>query len=169
MEEQQSGEFAPADLATGAQDAALQERRLGAEIPFSPRCRLQHLQRPTPSHLAETHRTLRAAATGMWRNRSRRGLTILEAADTSRSPAQQRDNPLRGLPVRSIRNPNRHSSINSKYALDARAVSRLSFGLYGPQTEDPDILNVLHVLERIDRAQHGAGLRPIGRADAVRR
>ncbi len=33
----------------------------------------------------------------------------------------------RGLSVGSIRNPNRRSSIDSKYALDARAVSRLSF------------------------------------------
>ena len=30
-------------------------------------------------------------------------------------------------PFGSIRNPNRRSSIDSKYALDARAVSRLSF------------------------------------------
>jgi hypothetical protein len=33
----------------------------------------------------------------------------------------------RGLSVGSIRNPNRRSSIDSKYALDARAVSRLTF------------------------------------------
>ena len=36
----------------------------------------------------------------------------------------------RGLSVGSIRNPNRRSSIDSKYALDARAVSRLSFELW---------------------------------------
>jgi hypothetical protein len=41
-----------------------------------------------------------------------------------RSPSAGR---FRGLSVGSIRNPNRRSSIDSKYALDARAVSRLSF------------------------------------------
>src|SRR5271166_7072068 len=52
MEEQQSREFASADTATGAQDAAVQERRLRAEIPVEPCCRLQHFQRPTPSHFS---------------------------------------------------------------------------------------------------------------------
>jgi hypothetical protein len=44
-----------------------------------------------------------------------------------RSPSAGR---FRGLSVGSIRNPNRRSSIDSKYALDARAVSRLSFQLW---------------------------------------
>src|SRR5579864_6509791 len=35
-----------------AQDAALQERRLRAEVSFEPCCRLQHIQHPTPSHLS---------------------------------------------------------------------------------------------------------------------
>ena len=52
MEEQSSGEFASANPAAGAQDAALQERLLRAEIPLSPRRRVQHLQRPTPSHVS---------------------------------------------------------------------------------------------------------------------
>src|SRR5271157_6112407 len=52
MEEQQSREFASADTATGAQDAAVPERRLCAEIPVEPCCRLQHFQRPTPSHFS---------------------------------------------------------------------------------------------------------------------
>ena len=52
MEKQSSGEFTPADPAAGAQDAALQERRLRAEFSFNPRRRLQHLQRTTPSHLS---------------------------------------------------------------------------------------------------------------------
>ena len=44
--------FAPADPTAGAQDARFQERSLCAEIPFNPRRRLQHLQRPTPSHIS---------------------------------------------------------------------------------------------------------------------
>lgn len=36
----------------------------------------------------------------------------------------------RSLPVGSIRNPNRRRSIDSKYALDGCAVSRLSFQLW---------------------------------------
>ena len=44
--------FASADTATGAQDAAVQERRLRAEIPVDSCCRLQRLQRPTPSHFS---------------------------------------------------------------------------------------------------------------------
>jgi hypothetical protein len=36
----------------GAQDAALQERLLRAEIPLSPRRHVQHFQRPTPSHVS---------------------------------------------------------------------------------------------------------------------
>jgi hypothetical protein len=45
-------EFASADPATGAQDATFQECSLCAEIPLNPRRRLQHLQRPTPSHIS---------------------------------------------------------------------------------------------------------------------
>jgi predicted DNA-binding WGR domain protein len=61
----------------------------------------------------------------------------------------------RGLSVGSIRNPNRRRSIDSKYALDARAVSRLSFEPVDEQTKDPDVLNVL-VLERVDRTKNMA-------------
>jgi hypothetical protein len=42
---------AAADATAAAQDATLQQRRLGAEIPLDPCRRLQRLQRPTPSHL----------------------------------------------------------------------------------------------------------------------
>ena len=35
----------------GAQDATLQERGLSPEVPLNPRRRLQHFQRPTPSHV----------------------------------------------------------------------------------------------------------------------
>src|ERR1700688_4686000 len=51
MEKQSGGELASTDAAAGAQDAALQELWLSAEIPVGPCSRLQHLQRPTPSHL----------------------------------------------------------------------------------------------------------------------
>jgi hypothetical protein len=50
--EQSGREFASTDPTSGAQDAALQERRLLAEIPLSARCRVQHFQRPTPSHVS---------------------------------------------------------------------------------------------------------------------
>jgi hypothetical protein len=50
MDEQSSREFASADAAAGAQDAAVQERRLSAELPVNACGGLQHLQRPTPSH-----------------------------------------------------------------------------------------------------------------------
>ena len=43
----------------------------------------------------------------------------------------------RGLSVGSIRNPNRRRSIASKYALDARAVSRLSFELWTSKPRIP--------------------------------
>src|SRR5580693_7368168 len=43
-------EFASADPTQGAQDAALQELGLSAKISLCSRCRLQHLQRPTPPH-----------------------------------------------------------------------------------------------------------------------
>ena len=52
MEEQSSREFASANAAAGAQDAAVQERGLSPEVSFHPRRRLQHFQRPTPSHFS---------------------------------------------------------------------------------------------------------------------
>ena len=45
-------EFASADPTAGAQDATLQERGLSPEVPLNPRRRLQHFQRPTPSHVS---------------------------------------------------------------------------------------------------------------------
>jgi putative transposase len=67
MEEQQSLEFASADAAAGAQDAAVQERRLCAEIPVEPCCRLQHFQCPRHLTSAQAHRVLRAEAMNTWR------------------------------------------------------------------------------------------------------
>src|ERR1700687_5380217 len=52
MEEQSGGEFASTDPTTRAQDTAIQEHRLRAEIPLNPRRCLQHFQRPTPSHVS---------------------------------------------------------------------------------------------------------------------
>jgi putative transposase len=52
MEEQSGRKFASADPTGGAQDSTFQERSLCAEIPLNPRRHLQHLQRPTPSHIS---------------------------------------------------------------------------------------------------------------------
>src|ERR1700693_919195 len=52
MEEQSSREFASTNAAAGAQDAAVQEPGFGPEIPVNACRRLQHLQRPTSSHLS---------------------------------------------------------------------------------------------------------------------
>src|SRR5512139_688840 len=43
--------IASANPTTGAQNAGLQEPRIGPEISFNPCRRLQHLQRPTPSDI----------------------------------------------------------------------------------------------------------------------
>src|ERR1700735_2704652 len=53
MEKQSSGEFASTNAAAGAQDAAVQEPGFGPEIPVNACRRLQHLQRPTSSHLGQ--------------------------------------------------------------------------------------------------------------------
>ena len=66
--------------AAGAQDAAVQERRLGAEIPVNPCCRVQHVQRPTPSHVSPNAPHAPRRGNGHVADRSRSGLTILEAA-----------------------------------------------------------------------------------------
>ena len=50
--EQSGREFASTDPTAGAQDATLQERGLSPEVPLHPRRRLQHFQRPTPSHVS---------------------------------------------------------------------------------------------------------------------
>src|SRR5208283_5487576 len=76
MEKQSSGEFTPADPAAGAQDAALQERRLRAEVSFNPRRRLQHLQRTTPSHLSPNPPCASRCGDDHVAERGRRGLTI---------------------------------------------------------------------------------------------
>jgi hypothetical protein len=63
MEEQSSREFASADTSAGAQDAAVQEPRLRAEILVNPRGRLQHLQTSNVI-LLQLKRTARFA---LWR------------------------------------------------------------------------------------------------------
>jgi hypothetical protein len=52
MEEQSGQKFASADPTAGAQDATFQDSGFSPEIPFNPRHRLQHFQRPTPSHIS---------------------------------------------------------------------------------------------------------------------
>ena len=74
----QSREFASADAAAGAQDAAVQEPGFSPEISFNPRRRLQHLQRPTPSHLSPNAPHASRRGDGHVADRSRSGLTIPE-------------------------------------------------------------------------------------------
>src|ERR1700749_3394009 len=68
----------------------------------------------------------------------------------------------------SLRNPNRGSAIDSKYALDARAVSRLSFN-YGPANQGSGPPERARAGTGRLLEEHGALLRPIGRADFIRR
>src|SRR5271157_5090481 len=79
MEEQQSREFASADAAARAQDAAVQEPGFSPEISFHTRRRLQHLQRPTPSHLGPNAPRTSRCRDDHVADCSRSGLTIHEA------------------------------------------------------------------------------------------
>src|ERR1700693_3144109 len=92
IEKQSGGEFASTDAAAGAQDAALQELWLSAEIPVEPCSRLQHLQRPTPSHLgSDTPDATRRGDENMARGRrSDVRITVANGSTTLASP--QRDN-----------------------------------------------------------------------------
>ena len=67
MEEQSSGEFASADAAAGAQDAAVQERRLSTEFLSTHAAvyNIFNVQRHLTS--TQTHHVLRAAAMDKWR------------------------------------------------------------------------------------------------------
>src|SRR5271165_4669041 len=79
MEEQSGREFTSADPTAGAQDATLQERGLSPEVPLNPRRRLQHIQRPTPSHVSQiTPRATRRGDYHVARGR-RGGLKIRKA------------------------------------------------------------------------------------------
>src|SRR5271157_5814082 len=79
MEEQSSREFASADAAAGAQDAAVQEPGFSPEISFHTRRRLQHLQRPTPSHFRPNAPRTSRCRDDHVAHCSRSGLTIHEA------------------------------------------------------------------------------------------
>jgi Na+/serine symporter len=57
-------------------------------------------------------------------------LRILSPTSGQVAVPQRSAERFRSLSVELIRNPNRRRSIDSKYALDARAVSRLSFELW---------------------------------------
>src|SRR5579863_1542648 len=65
-------------VAAGAQDAAVQEPGFSPEISFNPRRRLQHLQRPTPSHLRPDAPRASRCRDDHVADRSRSGLTIPE-------------------------------------------------------------------------------------------
>src|SRR5271165_7035083 len=90
MEEQSSGEFTSADAATGAQDAAVQEPRFGPEISVHTRCRPQHFQRPTSSHLSPNPPRASQCGDDHVAKRHRSGLTIPEA-QTLHARGWQRD------------------------------------------------------------------------------
>src|SRR5271169_4397858 len=95
MEKQSGGEFASTDAAAGAQDAALQELWLSAEIPVEPCSRLQHLQRPTPSHLgSDTPDATRRGDENMARGR-RSDVRIPVANGSTTLASPQRDNTAR--------------------------------------------------------------------------
>ena len=64
---------------TRRRDAALQERRLRAEISFNPRRRLQHLQRPTPPYLRRHAPRASRCCDDHVADGCRGGLTIPEA------------------------------------------------------------------------------------------
>src|ERR1700722_13660737 len=92
MEKQSGGEFPSTDAAAGAQDAALQELWLSAEIPVEPCSRLQHLQRPTPSHLgSDTPDATRRGDENMARGR-RSDVRIPVANGSTTLASPQRDN-----------------------------------------------------------------------------
>src|SRR5450755_2257482 len=78
--------------AAGAQGAALQELWLSAEIPVEPCSRLQHLQRPTPSHLgSDTPDATRRGDENMARGR-RSDVRIPVANGSTTLASPQRDN-----------------------------------------------------------------------------
>src|SRR5277367_5760067 len=92
MEKQSGGELASTDAAAGAQDAALQELWLSADIPVEPCSRLQHLQRPTPSHLgSDTPDATRRGDENMARGR-RSDVRIPVANGSTTLASPQRDN-----------------------------------------------------------------------------
>src|SRR5450755_1116440 len=83
--------------AAGAQGAALQELWLSAEIPVEPCSRLQHLQRPTPSHLgSDTPDATRRGDENMARGR-RSDVRIPVANGSTTLASPQRDNTRAGL------------------------------------------------------------------------
>ena len=78
-------EFASADAAAGAQDAAVQEPGFSPEISFHTRRRLQRLQRPTPSPLSPNAPCASRCGDDHVADRGRSGLTIPEALTLSRA------------------------------------------------------------------------------------
>ena len=92
MEEQSGREFTSADAAAGAQDAAVQERGFPPRNSFNARPRLQHLQLPTSYHFSPNAPRASRCGDGHMADRRRSSLKI-PAADASRSPPWQCDNP----------------------------------------------------------------------------
>jgi hypothetical protein len=62
--QQPSREFASTDPTTRTQDAGFQESGFSPKISLNPRSRLQHFQRPTPSHLRKNAPSLQGHGRG---------------------------------------------------------------------------------------------------------
>ena len=95
--EQSSREFASADPAAGAQDAAVQEPGFSPEIPVNACRRLQHLQRPTSSHFSSNAPRTSGCGDGHMADRRRSSLKIPDRRRFALAPWQC-DNPLTGPP-----------------------------------------------------------------------
>jgi DNA methylase len=91
--EQSSREFASADPAAGAQDAAVQEPGLSPEIPVNACRRLQHLQRPTSSHFSSNAPRTSGCGDGHMADRRRSSLKIPDRRRFALAPWQC-DNPM---------------------------------------------------------------------------
>jgi hypothetical protein len=103
MAQQSSGEFASADPTTGAQDARVQERRIGAKISLNACGNPQHCQRPAPSHVSKNAPSFQGVSYADVARRRRCGVSLTHRDDLSRllfGNATKRDNDqLYSLPV----------------------------------------------------------------------
>jgi len=102
MEKQPGGEFSSTHSAARGEDAAFQERRLGPEIPFHSRGRLQHIQRPTPSRLSKEPPRSPLRCDGHVVRGRRCSLSVSDVKDWLRLPHHNVTTPFLGLGSRII-------------------------------------------------------------------
>ena len=76
MARQPSREFASTDPTTRTQDAGFQESGFSPKISLNPRSRLQHFQRPTPSHLRKNAPSLQGHGDADVARRRRCGVSL---------------------------------------------------------------------------------------------